>query len=120
LNSPKWELNILSIQVLGKTASAQGAVSLESLLIQPVQRIPRYILLIGELHRKTPDDHPDKQNLADAIAAMEGVMLFLDNEITSHEHREKFLNMTTNIRGAYVSIISLRFFVSASFRNLFC
>ena len=76
--------------------------ALEGLLIQPIQRIPRYILLLNELERKTPDNHPDKENLKRASDELDRVLTYLDKDITSHEFREKFLNMGTKVKGAEV------------------
>ncbi|XP_076358964.1 uncharacterized protein LOC143251577 [Tachypleus tridentatus] len=41
----------------------KGKLTLDALLIMPVQRIPRYELLIKELLKHTPVDHPDHQPL---------------------------------------------------------
>ncbi|XP_076331534.1 uncharacterized protein LOC143236821 isoform X2 [Tachypleus tridentatus] len=41
----------------------KGKLTLDALLIMPVQRIPRYELLIKELLKHTPVDHPDYQSL---------------------------------------------------------
>ena len=40
---------------------------LESSLIAPVQRVPRYLMLLRELHAKTRDTHPDRDNLAQVV-----------------------------------------------------
>ena len=77
----------------------KATVKLESLIIMPIQRIPRIILLLGELQRKTADEHPDKEILGQAIDALDGVMNFLDKDITSEEFREKFLQMGTKFKG---------------------
>ncbi|KAH3744273.1 Guanine exchange factor for Rac 30 [Pelomyxa schiedti] len=42
-------------------------LNLESLLIVPVQRIPRYVLLLTDVLRATPKAHPDYQNLEEAL-----------------------------------------------------
>eukprot|EP01119_Soliformovum_irregulare_P010256 TRINITY_DN2512_c0_g3_i5.p1 TRINITY_DN2512_c0_g3~~TRINITY_DN2512_c0_g3_i5.p1 ORF type:complete len:863 (+),score=271.43 TRINITY_DN2512_c0_g3_i5:25-2613(+) len=47
-----------------------GGLDIESLLITPVQRIPRYMLLIKEMVKHTPDSHPDHHNLEDALNKM--------------------------------------------------
>jgi hypothetical protein len=41
--------------------------SMESLLIEPVQRIPRYRLLLEDLLKSTPDDHPDFERITAAL-----------------------------------------------------
>ncbi len=40
--------------------------SLDSFLIMPIQRIPRYLLLLAELKKHTPLDHPDYAHLGKA------------------------------------------------------
>lgn len=39
-----------------------------SLLIKPVQRIMKYPLLLAELWKTTPEDHPDHQPVQEALA----------------------------------------------------
>src|SRR5690606_30765178 len=46
---------------------------LMSYLIMPVQRIPRYILLLNSLISHTDDEHPDKENLIKAIVICKNV-----------------------------------------------
>ena len=46
-------------------------LDLLALLIMPIQRIPRYKLLVDDLLRSTPPhhpDHPDLQNVARAVS----------------------------------------------------
>lgn len=42
---------------------ASRNLNLASFMIQPVQRVPRYILLLQDLVRHTPEDHSDYSNL---------------------------------------------------------
>ncbi len=42
-------------------------LALQSFLIMPIQRIPRYILFLEDLKKKTPESHPDSRELANAI-----------------------------------------------------
>jgi len=79
---------------------SKGVVALENLLIKPIQRIPRYVLLVEELYRKTPISHPDKDNLQEAIKKLQKLTTFLDQEITSYENRELFLSLAQQIHGA--------------------
>jgi hypothetical protein len=41
-------------------------VRMDSLLITPVQRIPRYVLLLHELRKTTPIGHPDRPHVEEA------------------------------------------------------
>ena len=43
---------------------------LESLLITPIQRIPRYNLLLADLIKNTGEDHPDLPSLREALKQM--------------------------------------------------
>ena len=47
--------------------SARGVMPLESLLIMPVQRIPRYKLLLEEIIKLKSEDDVDKQDLQEAL-----------------------------------------------------
>ena len=54
-------------------------LTLESFLVEPVQRIPRYKLLLDELRKHTPDLHLDYPNI---VAACETVLLAAVSERT--------------------------------------
>lgn len=63
--SPKFSLliNVESLFIWGSKVCSQdprsNQQSLSSFLIMPIQRIPRYELLLRELKKKTPEQHPD-------------------------------------------------------------
>ena len=38
-------------------------MNLESLMIEPIQRLPRYELIFRDLLKRTSDDHPDYKNI---------------------------------------------------------
>ena len=82
-------------------------MKLDNLLIQPIQRIPRYNLLLRDLLAKTDENHPDYGHLTVALEVLEGVMSYLDKNITEVENIEKMLNFSS-VKGAGVSIIIIR------------
>ena len=45
---------------LNECRSALHEMDMESYLIMPVQRVPRYVLLLKELVRSTPSDDPKR------------------------------------------------------------
>ena len=47
--------------------AARGGMPLDSFLIMPVQRIPRYKLLLEEIIKHKPDDDPDQADLQEAL-----------------------------------------------------
>jgi hypothetical protein len=54
--------------------------SLDSFLIMPVQRIPRYILLLSELKKHTPSDHPDYPKITEAWTSMQEVANYVNEK----------------------------------------
>jgi hypothetical protein len=60
-------------------------LALDHLLIMPIQRIPRYTLLLGELLRSTEPNHPDYDDLKKAIKSLEDVRSF--TSILCHRFR---------------------------------
>ncbi|XP_037353945.1 dynamin-binding protein isoform X3 [Talpa occidentalis] len=48
-------------------------INLGSFLIKPVQRVMRYPLLLMELRNSTPDSHPDKVPLTNAVLAVKEI-----------------------------------------------
>ena len=80
-----------------------------NLLIQPIQRIPRYNLLLRDLLEKTDATHPDYNHLKVALATLEGVMEYLDKNITEIENIEKMLKFSS-VKGADVSLFKENLF----------
>jgi FYVE/RhoGEF/PH domain-containing protein 5/6 len=66
-------------------------LDLQAFLILPVQRIPRYVLLLTDLIRNTPEDHPDYVDLQRALKAMKTVADHIEEFIAGAENREKCL-----------------------------
>jgi len=60
--------------------------NLDSFLILPIQRIPRYVLLIQELLKNTPEDHEDYNGLSQALKEMRSVAEFLNEEKRNAEN----------------------------------
>ena len=67
-----------------------GNHTLSSLLITPIQRIPRYILLLRDLLRHTPADHHDQFLLPKASAELEKLAAKLDESKKKADTRDKF------------------------------
>lgn len=75
-----------------KKLQEKGNLDLMSYLIMPVQRIPRYVLLLRELKKNTPEEHQHYEELGEAIEKVQ--------EIASHinESKRKVENMSTLLR----------------------
>ncbi|XP_062386654.1 rho guanine nucleotide exchange factor 38 [Sardina pilchardus] len=60
---------ISSLKKIYEQEGKSNLLDMGSLLIKPVQRIMKYPLLLAELWQSTPDDHPDRQPLQEALTA---------------------------------------------------
>eukprot|EP00002_Diphylleia_rotans_P024721 TRINITY_DN4883_c0_g2_i2.p1 TRINITY_DN4883_c0_g2~~TRINITY_DN4883_c0_g2_i2.p1 ORF type:complete len:575 (-),score=86.19 TRINITY_DN4883_c0_g2_i2:951-2675(-) len=58
---------------------------LESFLIMPVQRVPRYVLFLKSLGSVTPPSHPDYVHIQQGIQSLDAVALFLNDSKRTHE-----------------------------------
>ncbi|KAF8983464.1 hypothetical protein BGZ46_010217 [Entomortierella lignicola] len=65
----------------------------------PIQRIPRYKLLLENLLRHTPSDHPDHSKLQIAFKSMEQTAGFVNAMIRQHEMFEEMVNLQSKITG---------------------
>jgi len=62
-------------------------VKYDSLLILPIQRVPRYVLLLKELIALTPPEHEDYADLQSATLKMEGIAHDINKSIKEAESR---------------------------------
>jgi hypothetical protein len=68
-------------------------LGLEDLLIMPVQRLPRYILLLETLLKYTPDDHADRAALQAAIAKISDVAQQINDTNREVEQRRRVFDV---------------------------
>lgn len=67
--------------------------SLESLLILPVQRIPRYRLLLEQLLKYTPDNHPDFPVVKEAMEKICNLAMYNNEAIRARENKNKIMSV---------------------------
>jgi hypothetical protein len=82
-------------------------------LIQPIQRMPRYQLLLKDLLRSTPNGHPDHDNVLKALAKMEGVNKFINEKKREFESLIQVQNLQKRFIGVKIPVraqSSLTFF----------
>uniref|UniRef100_A0A6B2L8K3 DH domain-containing protein n=1 Tax=Arcella intermedia TaxID=1963864 RepID=A0A6B2L8K3_9EUKA len=73
-------------------------LALESMLILPIQRIPRYVLLIQELTKRTENDHPDFVPLTKSLTALKKTSEDLNTAILQGEKRLKCIEISKLIK----------------------
>eukprot|EP01130_Rhizamoeba_saxonica_P000319 TRINITY_DN10297_c0_g1_i1.p1 TRINITY_DN10297_c0_g1~~TRINITY_DN10297_c0_g1_i1.p1 ORF type:complete len:1012 (-),score=266.53 TRINITY_DN10297_c0_g1_i1:14-2650(-) len=69
--------------------SEYGVLDLGSLLIQPIQRIPRYRMLLEEIIESSPKHHRDYQGLNIALEKTKVVADAVNEEVRSFENLQK-------------------------------
>jgi len=67
--------------------------SLDSFLILPVQRIPRYVLLLQDLMENTESNHPDYKWLQKSLILMKTVANSINDAILEYERRTKCMEI---------------------------
>eukprot|EP00112_Aurelia_sp_Birch-Aquarium-sp1_P004336 Seg149.3 transcript_id=Seg149.3/GoldUCD/mRNA.D3Y31 product="Rho guanine nucleotide exchange factor 39" protein_id=Seg149.3/GoldUCD/D3Y31 len=74
-------------------------LKLRALLITPIQRIPRYKLLLDTLLEKTTPDHPDYRKLHDACMEVSKVATHINECLRLHENFNKMLSIQNSLVG---------------------
>ncbi|GAA5869921.1 hypothetical protein JCM8547_008105 [Rhodosporidiobolus lusitaniae] len=72
-------------------------LELEHLLLEPMQRLTRYPLLINQILRYTEPDHPDHSTLTRALQIAEQTLDDVNEAVRSHENEEKLAYLSDNI-----------------------
>ncbi|GAA6030396.1 hypothetical protein JCM8097_009087 [Rhodosporidiobolus ruineniae] len=72
-------------------------LELEHFLLEPMQRLTRYPLLINQILRYTEPDHPDHATLSRALQIAEGTLSEVNEAVRSHENEEKLAWLSDNI-----------------------
>eukprot|EP00009_Paramoeba_aestuarina_P014918 CAMPEP_0201531454 /NCGR_PEP_ID=MMETSP0161_2-20130828/47660_1 /ASSEMBLY_ACC=CAM_ASM_000251 /TAXON_ID=180227 /ORGANISM="Neoparamoeba aestuarina, Strain SoJaBio B1-5/56/2" /LENGTH=579 /DNA_ID=CAMNT_0047934371 /DNA_START=171 /DNA_END=1907 /DNA_ORIENTATION=- len=77
----------------------ETGVQLASLLIQPIQRIPRYKLLLEQMLKNTEEDHKDHELVAKALEGIEGVATYVNESVRERQSMEKILELKKKLTG---------------------
>jgi len=78
---------------------------LNALLITPVQRIPRYKLLLDDIIKNTPRYHPDKENLLEARAQIDSIAWYINDQIKDYENNKIMVDIQKSLQGGLPKII---------------
>lgn len=68
-------------------------LKINALLITPVQRVPRYKLLLEDLLENTSTDHHDYEELKEAVKKVSDIATHINNHIKQHENFQKMLSI---------------------------
>ena len=72
---------------------------MESFIVQPVQRVPRYILLLREILKHTPPAHPDHAGLVQALERAQRVAEMLNSRRRDGENESEYARLRGVVTG---------------------
>lgn len=72
---------------------------LSSFIINPIQQLPRYIMLLSDLLRNTPADHPDHTNISVAAEKMKKLTEHVNEQKRESETTAAIVNVQHRLRG---------------------
>ena len=84
-------------QITDNAIEANKQLDVSSLLITPVQRLPRYVLLMKEIIKHTPKDHPDYKDATEALNKANEVSMFVNKQTKQAEAREKWEEIKASV-----------------------
>jgi hypothetical protein len=73
-------------------------------LIMPIQRVPRYVLLLSELLKYTPPDQPDHEDLKSALAMMKESAERINQAMRDVENKIKALDIQDRVTGKLMNL----------------
>lgn len=68
-------------------------MDLQDYLIVPVQRLPRYMMLITTIAKSTKPEHPDHVKLTAAVEHIKTATDFVNDSIKSNEKLKEFMEI---------------------------
>ena len=87
-----------------KSRECRG-LSFQAFVLAPVQRIPRYKLLLEDLLKNTPETHVDYADLKKSLDQIESVATFVNETIREQESVLKMLSIQRNMSGLTQDLI---------------
>jgi hypothetical protein len=77
---------------------AMKGLNFEAYLIMPVQRIPRYVLLLQDLLNTTDKTHPDYNNIESALTRVKNFADYINKSKKNSENREQLRMIRERVR----------------------
>ncbi len=80
---------------------------LQSLLLLPVQRIPRYCLLLTDFLKLTPPGHPDREMLQKALAKIQETATYVNAQKRVAVSNARIVQLKSRLQGRKVADLKL-------------
>merc|ERR1712130_958935 len=78
--------------------------SLADFLIMPVQRVPRYLLLLRNVLASTSNNHPDIKNLTIATGRISDAASHINESIGEYENEKKIIALQQCLEGEFPNL----------------
>ncbi|EFA82665.1 pleckstrin domain-containing protein [Heterostelium album PN500] len=78
---------------------------LESLLITPVQRIPRYVLLLQDLLKHTEESHPDFPHITEGLEIIKKVAISINDTKRRADNSLKVIEVQNKLVGKFPNLV---------------
>jgi RhoGEF domain/PX domain/SH3 domain len=77
-----------------------GDLGLSSLLLTPIQRVPRYVMLLRDLLKNTDAEHPDHTDLSKALTSMEEIGQLINERKRQDEQSKRIAGLSKELSKA--------------------
>lgn len=95
----KFDEFVHTLRSSGANKTIFGPTGLATLLITPIQRVPRYCLLFNDLLKHTDASHPDFEAITVAVREIEQMASHLDQEKEREEQNRRLQSLIKNLEG---------------------
>jgi len=92
-----------------------GGLTLSAYLIMPIQRIPRYRMLLEVLVKFTPQDHSDFKHLNEALEVVRDVANYINTHIAKEDNTRHLIRIQNLVPKQQILSPMRRFIMEASF-----
>jgi len=92
-----------------------GGLPLNAYLIMPIQRIPRYRMLLEVLVGSTPEEHSDYKQLSEALGVVRDVANYINTHIAKEDNTRNLIRIQNLVPKQQVLSPSRKFIMEASF-----
>jgi hypothetical protein len=69
----------------------------------PVQRVPRYVLLLQDMHKYTRTNHPDRKNIEEALTFIKTTLTEINRSVSNDDlfNGKKMIEIEKSIDGEF-------------------
>jgi len=108
---PKLEKRQAFVSFCAETRSQVRGQTLQSLLILPIQRLPRYRLCLTEIIKNTENNHPDLKDLKEAARLVDETTKEMNEKMKEYEARQTVSMIETRFSSSVALVKPHRKFI---------